>query len=228
MNSKRLVIIGSGSDLVQPLIQSGPMHGLEVLGVNRSDWDMSKRQPAPEVVERIARFRPGHLIFAAGHNTLTNIHSDPASVLTEIESHVAINCLSFIHIALLLMKELEQPLLSIHAISSLYGVYGRRSRMPYSVSKHALEGAIKCLAVEFPQTQVLGYRPGFFETRLTRQNVSSAAREALEARIPKHRFGEPEEFSAAILSNILHPNPYYTGTFITVDGGMTAGGIFDQ
>lgn len=228
MTRKRIVIIGSASDLVQPLIQSGPMHSLEILGVNRSDWDLSTRQPAPEVVEKIARFRPGHLIFAAGHNVLTNIHSEPANVLAEIETHITINCLAFIRISLILMKELEQQLLSIHAISSLYGVYGRRSRIPYSVSKHALEGAIKCLAVEFPQTQVLGYRPGFFETRLTQQNVSATAREALEARIPLHRFGQAEELSATILANILNPVPFYTGNCITIDGGMTAGGVFDQ
>lgn len=228
MNSKRLVIVGSASDLVQPLIQSAPAHGLEVLGLNRSDWDLSNCQPGPEVVERIVRFGPGHLIYAAGRNMLTDIHSDPTTVLAEIETHVTINCLAFIHIALVLLQELKQSLLSIHAISSLYGVYGRRSRIPYSVSKHALEGAIKCLAIEFPQIQVLGYRPGFFETRLTRQNVSASARKALEARIPLHRFGQAEELSSAILTNILHPVPFYTGHCITVDGGMTAGGFFDQ
>lgn len=228
MNGKRIVIIGSDSDLVQPLIQASPAHELEVLGLNRSDWDLSNGHPGSEVVERVTRFGPGHLIFAAGRNVLTDVHSDPSTVVAEIETHITINCLAFIRIALILMKELEQPLISIHAISSLYGVYGRRARIPYSVSKHGLEGAIKCLAVEFPQTQVLGYRPGFFETRLTRQNVSEKAREALEARVPLHRFGQPEELSSTILTNILHPVPYYTGHCITVDGGMTAGGIFEQ
>lgn len=228
MNSKRIVIIGSASDLVQPLIQGCPAHGLEVLGLNRSDWDLSNDHPGSNVVERLARFRPGHLIFAAGRNILTDVHSDPSTVVAEIQSHITINCLAFIRISLILMKQLEQPLISIHAISSLYGIYGRRARMPYSVSKHALEGAIKCLAIEFPKTQVLGYRPGFFETRLTRHNISAEGRKALEARVALHRFGQPEELSSVILANILHPNPYYTGHCITVDGGMTAGGIFEQ
>jgi len=221
------MIIGSTSDLVQPLIQRGPTHGLEVLGLNRSDWDLSKGDPGIEAVDRMIRFGPSHLVFAAGRNTLTDVNSDLSTVVAEIEDHISINCLAFIRVTLLLMKELTHPLISIHAISSLYGLYGRRARIPYSVSKHALEGAIKCLALEFPQTQVLGYRPGFFETRLTQQNISAVARKALEARVPLHRFGQAEELSSVILANILHPNPYYTGHCITVDGGMTSGGFFE-
>jgi len=228
MNANRIVIIGSGSDLVQPLIKDAPQHGLEVLKLSRSDWDLSNSRPSTELIDKIVRFDPQHLLYAAGHNELIDITADPPFVISQIQTHLSINCLSFISATLFLVKELQVPLRSIHAISSLYGVYGRRSRIPYSVSKHALEGAIKCLAIEFPQTQVLGYRPGFFDTRLTRQNVTKSSRQALQARIPLKRFGQADELSTCILANILHPSPYYTGHCITVDGAMTAGGVFDQ
>jgi len=228
MIPNRILIIGSSSDLLQPFIQSCPSYQLKVLCINRSDWELKDIEPNEEVLGKICSFRPHHLVFAAGQNELTDIHSDPPAVLAAMQAHMTVNCFSFVSIVLTLMKRLSHPLLSIHALSSLYGEYGRRSRIPYCLSKHALEGAVKCLAIEFPQTQVLGYRPGFFETRLTRQNIPESTRSLLEARIPLRRYGQPGEVSSLILANILSPVSYFTGQCLTVDGAMTAGGFFDQ
>jgi len=228
MTTNRILIIGSSSGLLQPFIQSCSSYQLKVLGINRSDWDLKDIAPSEELLGKICNFEPHHLVFAAGQNVLTDIHSDPSAVIYEMQEHMTVNCYAFVSIVLTLMKRLSKPLASIHALSSLYGKYGRRSRIPYCLSKHALEGAVKCLAIEFPQTQVLGYRPGFFETRLTRQNIPESTRSILEARIPLRRFGQPWEVSSLILANILSPSPYFTGHCLTVDGAMTAGGFFDQ
>ena len=50
--------------------------------------------------------------------------------------------------------------------------------------QHALEASIKCLALEYPETQILGYRPGFFDTKLTAKNISEETRNRLSERIP--------------------------------------------
>jgi NAD(P)-dependent dehydrogenase (short-subunit alcohol dehydrogenase family) len=228
MNANKILIIGSGSDLLQPLIQQCPTHQLELLGLGRADWDLKDLQPKPELLDSICAFKPSHLIFTAGQNVLTDIHDDPDEIMEEIQNHMVVNCFSFVSLVLLLMNRLPTPLNSVHVLSSLYGIYGRRGRIPYSLSKHALEGAIKCLAIEFPQTQVIGYRPGFFDTKLSRQNIPDSAWPILEARVPLHRFGQPEELSSIILANIQNPVPYLTGICLTIDGAMTAGGIFDQ
>ena len=51
--------------------------------------------------------------------------------------------------------------------------------------------------------------------------------EKLSKRIAKKRFGLPSELGDSILLNICNPNKYLTGTFITIDGGMISGGIFE-
>ena len=228
MSTNKIVIIGSGSDLLQPLIQQCQTHQLELLGLGRSDWDLKNLQPKPDLIKSICAFKPRHLIFAAGQNLLTDINDEPDDVIAEMQDHMNVNCFSFVSLVLILMKRLATPLQTVHALSSLYGIYGRRGRIPYSVSKHALEGAIKCLAIEFPKTQIIGYRPGFFDTKLTRQNISNSARQTLEGRVPLHRFGQTEELSSIILTNILKPVPYFTGICLTIDGALSAGGFFDQ
>ncbi len=222
------MIVGSSSDLLQPLLQGCQDNGIELLKLTRSDWCLSQTNADAKLIRSIVEFGPNHIVYAAGQNTLTDIHREPADVIDAIKEHMAVNCISFVSIVLELMKEIPQAIKSVHALSSLYGLYGRRSRIPYSISKHALEGAIRCLAVEFPGTQFIGYRPGFFDTKLTSQNIPASQRPALEARVPLHRFGRPQELSSLILANLLNPIPYFTGICLTIDGGMTAGGIFDQ
>ena len=126
-----------------------------------------------------------------------------------------------------MQKKLKKKLKSIHVLSSLYGTYGRKSRMPYSISKHALEGAIKCLSLEFPETQVIGYRPGFFKTKLTEKNLSKPEIDKISNLIPLNRLGTPEEISKIILNNIINPGTYLTGQIINIDGGLSTGGFFE-
>ena len=99
--------------------------------------------------------------------------------------------------------------------------------MPYSISKHALEGAVKCLALEFPETQVIGYRPGFFKTRMTDKNINYEQQQQICKRVPSNRLGSPEEIAQIILNNILIPTKYFTGQVINIDGGLTSGGLFE-
>ena len=148
-------------------------------------------------------------------------------IIDKLDQHLNVNCISFLSLVDLLQKKLLNKLKGVHAISSLYGNYGRRTRLPYSVSKHALEGAIKCLALEYPDTQFLGYRPGFFKTKLTEANLSKEKQNELLRRIPSKRLGSPEELSNLLLNNIKGKYPYLSGTFITIDGGLTTGGFFE-
>ena len=49
----------------------------------------------------------------------------------------------------------------------------------------------------------------------------------ISKRIGKKRLGKPEEMHKALINNIKNINPYMTGTFLTIDGGMISGGIFE-
>lgn len=130
MSANRILVIGSGSDLLQPLILQCPNYNLELLGLGRSDWDLKDIQPKPELLDSICKFSPSHLIFSAGQNVLTDINSESDDIMIAIQSHMVVNCFSFVSLVLLLMNRLATPLRSVHALSSLYGIYGRRGGYP--------------------------------------------------------------------------------------------------
>ena len=228
MSEIRLVIIGSKSDLIRPLLEKAEKNNISILKVGRKEWDLERNLPSSEIIERITNFQPTQLLYAAGLNKpLVVKNEDTQTVLESLNSHISVNCTSFLSIVDILQKNLKNQLIGVHVISSLYGIYGRYSRLPYAVSKHALEGVVKCLSLEYPQTQIIGYRPGFFKTKLSDRNLSMDIQEQLSKRTSKKRFGLPSELSDSILLNISNPNEYFTGTFITIDGGMISGGIFE-
>lgn len=222
-----ILLIGKNSDLTAPLKELTIKNEIDLFLISRKDWDLKKRMPSDETIKKIIAFEPENLVFSAAQNFKTNNFEDINYSIELINEHFLINCLSFISISLLMQKKLKRKLKSIHVLSSLYGTYGRKSRMPYSISKHALEGAIKCLSLEFPETQVIGYRPGFFKTKLTNKNLSKSEIDKISNLIPLKRLGTPEEISKIILNNIINPRAYLTGQIINIDGGLSAGGFFE-
>lgn len=222
-----VLVVGANSDLISPFFGISKNNSLSVLGISRQQWDLTDTLPPENILNEILTFSPNHLVFAAGINTPIPITSPSSDVLEAIRTHITINCISFVSLVTTLQSRLSNHLTSIHALSSLYGIYGRKSRLPYSLSKHALEGSIKCLAIEYPDTLVLAYRPGFFKTKMTEKNLSLTCQQDLVKKIPASRLGTPHELSSLIASNILNPPLYSSGTAITLDGGLTAGGIFE-
>tara|TARA_X000001036_G_C20505429_1_gene735685 strand:+ start:224 stop:913 length:690 start_codon:yes stop_codon:yes gene_type:complete len=229
MNKNKLLIIGSNSDLIQPLIKDSSKYNIETLGLNSKDWDLSQIEIPYRILDKIIRYEPNQILFAAGVNEPIDINRDNTKQIIKItQDHFNVNCLSFVNLCLTLQQRLKRELTSIHILSSLYGVYGRKNRLPYCISKHALEGVIKCLSIEFEKTQVIGYRPGFFKTKMTDKNLSEEQIENLIDKIPSKRLGMAEEISEIILGNIIKPVKYFSGTCITIDGGMTSGGLFNK
>lgn len=223
----RVLIIGANSDLISPLIVDSGSSGLQVFTVTRSEWDLRDPHIPQSLLEDVLRFSPQHIVYAAGLNDLVDFPVESDQLLTIASDHINVNCLSFVSIVNTLAKHSRNPILTIHAISSLYGIYGRSRRLPYSISKHALEAAVKCLAIEMPDSTVLAYRPGFFKTKLTDKNLSDSAQTSIVKRIPAGRFGLPTDLCNLIINNIVSPPSYASGSAITMDGGLTAGGIFN-
>lgn len=115
----------------------------------------------------------------------------------------------------------------IVALSSIYGSFSRKGRLPYASSKHALNGMIKTMAIELAPHNIMvnTVSPGFVDTWLTHKNNSPEVIRNLESMIPVGRMARPEEI-AAVVSFLCSPrNTYLTGQDILVDGGFSAGGF---
>ena len=118
----------------------------------------------------------------------------------------------------------------ILSITSIHGQRGEELSLSYDISKAALEGATRTLAIELGEVGILvnALAPGFVNTRMS---VVDGVNE-LESdwfrtvyvehrKLPLRRAAEPAEIAAHAAWLCSEQNSYLTGQVITVDGGVS-------
>jgi NAD(P)-dependent dehydrogenase (short-subunit alcohol dehydrogenase family) len=114
---------------------------------------------------------------------------------------------------------------SIIHMSSQMGHVGAPLRTVYCMSKHALEGLTKAMAVELAPAgvRVNSVAPTFIETPLTKPMLDNPEfRKDVLSRIPLDRLGQVEEVAAAVVFLASPAASLVTGDSLKVDGGWTA------
>lgn len=115
-------------------------------------------------------------------------------------------------------------------VSSVAGVIGDVLIAPYVASKHAVIGLTKSAAAGHGADgiRVNAVGPAPIETRMMRALETGIApgqeaqiKAAFEQSLPLGRYGQPEEVAAVIAFLCSDEASYVTGSFYTVDGGMT-------
>jgi len=96
----------------------------------------------------------------------------------------------------------------------------------YAASKGGIEGFTRCLATEIAKRGITvnAVAPGFIETDMT-ESVVNAAGDQIKKQIPVKRLGKPEDIANAVLFLASDESSYITGHVLTVDGGLTLGGL---
>ncbi len=110
-------------------------------------------------------------------------------------------------------------------MSSQMGHVGAPNRTVYCLTKHALEGLTKAMALEFATQgiRVLSIAPTFVETPLSAQMMARPEfAQWVRERIPMARVGQAEEVAAAVVFAASPGASLMTGTSLVVDGGWTA------
>jgi len=110
-------------------------------------------------------------------------------------------------------------------ISSQMGHVGAARRTAYCMTKHALEGFTKALAVELAphNIRVNSVAPTFIETPMTAPFFEDPKfREWTLNRIPLGRLGKLDEVTAAVAFLASPAASLITGASLLVDGGWTA------
>jgi NAD(P)-dependent dehydrogenase (short-subunit alcohol dehydrogenase family) len=110
-------------------------------------------------------------------------------------------------------------------MTSQMGHVGSPGRTVYCMTKHALEGLTKAMAVELAphNIRVNSVAPTFIETPLTAPMLAKPEfRAFVDAMIPLGRIGKPDDVAAAVLYLASPAANMVTGTSLLVDGGWTA------
>ncbi len=119
---------------------------------------------------------------------------------------------------------------SVINVASIAGIVAVRERLAYSVSKHALVGLTKSLALDHSHTGVRfnAICPGRVETPFVKARIAAypdpaeAYREMSSTQLTG-RMARPDEIAAAALYLASDASQMVTGSTLLVDGGWSAG-----
>jgi len=122
-------------------------------------------------------------------------------------------------------KMIEQKQGKIINIASLLTYFGGMTVPSYAASKGAVAQVTKALANEWAQhnIQINAIGPGYFETDNTAPLRENKDRyEAISARIPTGRWGQPEDLQGAVVFLASEASNYVNGHVLMVDGGFSS------
>jgi pteridine reductase len=201
----------AGAEQVCAEIRSGGRRAAAIPG-DLSDPDACRR-----VVRRTAE-ELGGLDFLV--HSASNFHRKALAETDERvwDSAMAVNARA----GYLLAREAAETLRSrrgrVILISDFLALYPARNYLAHSVSKAAVEGLVRALAVELaPEVTVNAVAPG---TVLVPEGTSREEEESLARRVPLKRNGDPEDVARTAVFLCAGP-AFLTGQVIRVDGGRS-------
>jgi NAD(P)-dependent dehydrogenase (short-subunit alcohol dehydrogenase family) len=110
-------------------------------------------------------------------------------------------------------------------VSSTLGAVGIAGRTPYASSKGGLTLMTRTLALEWAPDgiNVNALCPGPFATEINTALLNDpAANEAMRAKVPVGRWGDPAELGPVAVFLASEASSYMTGATLYIDGGYTA------
>lgn len=220
---KKLFLTGGRGNIGEAIKEKFEQNGYVVTALASSELDLSDTEHIKEYLCKI-NAEADVVIHCAGYNNPKPIED---ITLEELKKTADINYVSFIEIVKFFVPKMKEKNYGhILGISSLYGTITRKERLPYTASKHALNGVVKTMACEFGKYNILvnSLSPGFVDTKMTRKNNSEAQIKIMESKIPLGRLADVEDIAKTAYYLCSEENTYITGQNIIVDGGFMAEG----
>lgn len=207
---------GIGAAITEILLSAG----YQVLTPSRTELDLLSEESITAYLSSLNR-PIDILVNDAGINHIAGLENIRSQDLTDT---MQVNLLAPFHLAQSLAPQMKTRRYGrIVNISSILSVISRAGRTSYSISKTALNGMTRSLAVELAPFNILvnAIAPGYVLTDLTRQNNSPEEIEKIGQSIPLERLAEPQEIANVVAFLCSDQNTYLTGQTIIVDGGYT-------
>lgn len=141
--------------------------------------------------------------------------------LESINTVINVNVLSLIMIARKLLTDSKQSILkNIIIVSSTAGKIGSRDPI-YSLSKAALDGAMKSINKSFEGCRTNIVSPGLIDTQMSRRNQSEERRRYHIQNTLAKRCGMVEDVTNLIVFLLSDKSSYIWNQNIYINGGMT-------
>lgn len=185
------------------------------------DWDLSVLDSLDEKLGPIDSL--DGIVHSAG--ILGKLSPVTFSSLADIHNVFSVNVFSIIMILSTLMKRKKiNANASVILISSIMAQYGTVGTLAYSMSKGAINSAVKVLAAEFSnkKIRVNAIAPGMVRTPMTEHNNSRMTDEQIETDKRNYLLGYGESVDISNLVRFLlsyEQSKWVTGSIINIDGG---------
>jgi gluconate 5-dehydrogenase len=217
----KVIVAGRrASELANAVAEIGPQAAAQVL-------DVTELAAIPAAVAKIrATHGPvGILINNAGINLKKPFAETNDAELVSILQTNVVGANALTHALLPQLRESGAG--SVVFISSMAALFGIPKVTAYSISKAALTGAVRALAVELgaDNIRVNAVAPGWIDTEMSRRSFAGdpARKEKILARTPLGRLGDPTDIGWTVAWLCSPAAKFVTGTIIPVDGGASIG-----
>ena len=233
---KRALVTGASKGLGRAICHALVAAGAHVTGIARPSTELGSLSaelgpafdPWPydvtgeEVLARIAAASAFDLLV---NNAGTNRPQPFAEVTDEaLDLMLDLNVRSSFRVARAAARKMDRGASIIHMTSQM-GHVGSPGRTVYRMTKHALEGLSKAMAVELAPAgiRVNCIAPTFVKTPLTESFFADPAFAAFVDRmIPMGELATPDHIAAAVVYLASPAAAMITGHSLVIDGGWTA------
>ncbi|MDQ3079397.1 MAG: SDR family oxidoreductase [Pseudomonadota bacterium] len=235
LTGKTAVVTGASRGIGRAIAELLAEAGAHVIAVARGEADLAELEAlgidcwtedvtSPKFHERLAASDVDILVNNAGTNRPMPMGDVPVDVLDLL---LNLNVRASFLTAQAAVRSMQRRGVpgSVVNMTSQMGHVGSPGRTVYCMTKHALEGLTKAMAVELAPAgiRVNSVAPTFVETPMTLPMLQDPAFKSLVlGSIPMGRMATTDEVAAAVLYLVSPAAAMVTGTSLLVDGGWTA------
>lgn len=238
LKDKAILVTGAGKGIGKACALLADACGANVIAVARTECDLvALKNESSErlsfwvgdvqdkaLYEKIQALPLLHgLINNAGTNRVAPMQEQSDENIDDILSLNIRSAYKVAQAAITPMLKSQAP--SIVHMSSQMGFVGSPGRTLYCLSKHAIEGLTKAMAVELAPNniRVNSVAPTFIKTPMTEPMLQEPAfAEMVMNNIPLQRLGSVEDVANACIFLLSELSMTTTGSCLKVDGGWTA------